>query len=167
LISQRRQRVRGHVPAVLFALSFVVQLVVVPAAIEWSSLALGEYAKTSALPYLWLDYPVRFLQTALPDFLGFLFGYLLRHFPPVVREPARWIWIVPASLFLALFVASLFVDLSGLLYALFGIRSSGYVGDTVIALVFPAMGFCLYSVGIQTGDTYVSHLVDVERDYDS
>lgn len=136
-------------------------------AIEWISLSLGNYAKTAALPYSWLDYPVKVLQIVLPDFVGFYSGYLTRNSPAAIREPARWIWIVPAGVCLTAMVASIFTNLDSLFFSLFGVRGSDYRGEGVIGLVFPAVGFWLYSTGVRIGDKFTDPLVNVEGEYGS
>jgi hypothetical protein len=102
----------------------------------------------------------------MPDLVGLLFGLLLRRFPGAIREPARWIWVVPAVVLPLLIGVSYFQNLHDLLFSIYGVRGSDYEGIGIIGLIFPACGICLYSIGIRTGDQHSHPLANVYGDED-
>jgi hypothetical protein len=162
----RGKRIHGRVPVVVWVLFFVLQLALVPVTIDASSQILGKFFKEAALPFAFLDFSMKVFQTLLPDFIGFALGLLLRPFPFAVREPARWLFVVPAAAYPVFAVASFFTSFHELLVFLFGIRGNNYEGSGVLALLFPAVGICLYSLGVRASDRYTDPLANVFTDED-
>jgi hypothetical protein len=162
----RGKRIHRRVSALVWALSFVLQVACVPIGIDASSQWLAVHVKEAALPFAFLDFPVKVIQTLLPDLLGFLFGILTRPFPAAIREPGRWILLIPLLLFPAVAIASYFTNLHDILFAVYGVRGSEYEGIGVVGLIFPAAGICLYSLGVRAGDRYSDPLADVFGDED-
>jgi hypothetical protein len=170
ILSLRRHRgirIFRRVPGVIWVLSFAVQLALLPMAILSASEATGKYMVEAALPYAWLDFSVKVTQTVLPDLLGFLFGFVLKPFPAFIREPGRWIWVVPAILFPVVMGISFSTDLHQYYLAVFGIKGAQYDGLGVIGLIFPAGGICMYSLGVRAGDRYSDPLHNVSGDEDA
>lgn len=147
-------------------LSFVVQLAAVAVALDVSSVWLGTFVKAAMLPWSWLDLTEKVVETVLPDVLGLLAGLLLSRFPAFLREPGRWIWVVPAAIFPVLLVVSFFVDFHDPLLAIYGVRGAEYERFGFIGLIFPACSICLYSIGIRTGDRHSNPLANVFGDED-
>ncbi len=135
-----------------------MQLALAPLAIQFSALELQRLLDAVSLPYGWMHFTRRVLVTVLPDFLGFLIGYSTKPFPAFLREPGRWLFVIPAALYIALFIVTFTVNLHPLYLALFGPEATAYEGVGVIGLVFPVAGFCLYSVGVRAGDRYTDPL---------
>jgi hypothetical protein len=154
------------VPAVLAVLSYAVQLVLVPALILWAGYWIAEFLRSAAQPYRFLDGPMRFVQTVLPTVVGFLLGFLCRRSPAFVREPARWIWIVPTVLCLGLLGTAIFVNLDNVFLSLLGPSGYDYSGTGIVRVVFPLGGVFLYSFGAMSGDQYTNPLEDAEKDYE-
>ena len=127
----------------MWVLSFAAQLAAVPVAILAASEAAGKYLGEAALPFAWLDFSVKLIQTVMPDIIGFLFGYAMKPFPAMIREPGRWIWVVPAVLFPVIVGISFSTDLHEYYLAVFGVKGAQYEGSGVIGLIFPAGGICM------------------------
>jgi hypothetical protein len=162
----RGERIAGRVSGIVWVLSFALQLALVPMAILSISPWLGTHLKEAALPYDWLDLWVKVVQTLMPDLAGFVIGYLVSRFPAALREPGRWIFVIPAIGYPILFVTSFVVDLHRYYVAVFGVNGGEYDGLGVIGLIFPAAGICLYSIGIRAGDRYTHPLANVFGDED-
>ena len=137
-----------------------------PVAMDVSSQWLGKYVKVLLLRWTWLDFPRNVIQTVMPDLLGLLFGILLSRSPAAIREPGRWIFVVPAVALPILLVWSYFQDLHYLLFSVYGVRGAEYEGSGIVGLVFPILGIVLYSIGIRTGDRYTDPLANVFADED-
>jgi hypothetical protein len=155
------------VPLVVWALSFAVQLAAVPMALEVGSRYLRSALREAALPYAGLDFVVKVLQTLAPDILGVALGYLMTVLPAAVREPGRWIFVIPVVSYPVLAACSYFLNLHDLLFAAFGVRGAEYEGFGVIGLIFPAAGICLYSIGVRAGDRHTHPLANVFVDEDA
>ena len=166
LNSRQATRIRERVPAVVWLPSFVIQFVAATAFILWASDWLGDGLRTLAQPYRFLDGPVRLMQTLMPDFAGFLTGFLLRSLPAIFREPGRWIWIVPTGLSAALLAGSVFTNMDHMWISVLGWRGQAYQGAGIVGLVFPLGGVFLYSMGIRSGDRYTDPLAGAEENYD-
>ncbi len=150
----------------LWLLSYAVQLVLAPAVILWAGYWAVEFIRSAAQPYRVLDGPVRFVQTVMPTVLGFLIGFLFRRSPGFIREPARWIWIVPAVLCLGLLGTAIFVSLDNFFLSLLGPSGYDYSGLGIVRVAFPLGGVFLYSIGVMSGDQYTDPLEDAEKDYE-
>ncbi len=153
-------------PVVFWALSFALQLASIPIAIDVSSQWLGKVLREAALPYSWLDFSVNVTRTLMPDLVGFLFGYALKPFPGWIREPGRWIFVVPAVIYPVLVIVAYFGNLHDLLFSVYGTRGAQYEGFGVIELIFSFGGVCLYSIGIRAGDRHSNPLANVFGDED-
>ncbi len=136
----------------------MLQLALAPIAIQGSAAVLGSALDGVGMPYAWMDFARRVVVTVLPAFLGFLIGYGTRPFPAMMREPGRWLFTIPAALYIALVMLTFTVDLHPFYLALFGVRGTDYEGLGVIGLIFPVAGYCLYSVGVRAGDRYTDPL---------
>jgi ABC-type spermidine/putrescine transport system permease subunit II len=154
------------VPDVVWVLSFLLQLVTIPIAMDVSAQWLGKALKAALLSYEWLDLPSAVLQTVMPDLIGFLIGYAMSRFPAALREPARWLFVVPAVLLPILIGVSYSTNLHDLFKSIYGVRGTDFEGLGVIGLIFPACGVCLYSIGIRTGDQHSNPLANVFGDED-
>lgn len=150
-----------------WALSFAVQVALVPIAIEASSQWLGNHLKEMTVPYEWLDYWVNVAHTLLPVFIGFLLGYATKPLPSAIREPGRWIFVVPAAVLPVVLIAAYVTNLHDLLFSVYGQRGAEYEGLGAIGLIFPAGGYCLYSIGVRVGDRHSNPLANVFKDEDA
>jgi hypothetical protein len=148
-------RQKEHIPPVVYGLSFFSQLISVPVFVLYVSFTMGTYFRDLMRPYRYLEAPADLIYLILPDIVGFTLGYIVRHFPAAVREPARWIWILPFTAFAAVFVASWFTNLHQLFYALLGTQGSDYQGVGIFRLIFPASAICLYSIEVRGGDKQI------------
>jgi hypothetical protein len=162
----RGVRIYKRVPVVFWALSFALQLAFIPIAVDGSSQWLGKLLRETALPYSWLDFSVAVTRTLLPDFIGFLLGFALKPAPAWIREPGRWIFVVPAVIYPALLIAAYFGNLHDLLFLVYGKRGVQYEGLDIIELIFSFGGVCLYSIGIRAGDRHSNPLANVFGDED-
>ncbi len=145
---------------------FAVELAAIPWGIDASSQALGNWLGDLVLPFEQLYFWMKVLRTLLPDVIGLLAGYMLKPFPSFIREPARWIFVIPAILFPIALGVSFFADLHTLWFSIFGERGANYDGLGVVGLFFPVCGIFLFSIGVRAGDRHSDPLAKVYEDED-
>jgi uncharacterized protein involved in cysteine biosynthesis len=139
----------------LYVLSFSLQQVIVPAVILLLAQTIALLGPIIQQHFYGLNDVVKVLTYVVPDFVGFLLGYMGSKLPATFREPARHIWILPVVLFVIAYAASFIVDVHHILALLPIERASVADQYAIILLCFPCGACALYSIAIRAGDREV------------